>query len=372
MTAFRTAASPQAGSIVLPAERRAELLKLAEGSASGFVAGLAASWVMDRFQDQAQGLFRPGPADGKSPGDPATVKAAERFTVLASGRGLPREDKDEAGSAVHYLVGAMAGSLYGAVVEVRPQAARWRGAAMGLAAATLIDQLAVPLAGFARPPWKYTVGTHLYGYASHLVFGMATEALRRTLRGPIAELSGSAAEGGLETRDWAVPLLLGLANGQRTMTPAVAVSITAAATADGTAGRAGPLGILSSPWTAAALGLAALGEYYVDIRPGVPARIAPMGLAARMAAGGLVGAATARPERRLLGAAIAAGGALAGAYISYRVRQRLARTFGHDRPVGLAEDALSLAGSLALAAYAAMRRNEAAPAAPVGRMLPIA
>ncbi|EQB16711.1 hypothetical protein L284_09235, partial [Novosphingobium lindaniclasticum LE124] len=79
-----------------------------------------------------------------------------------------------------------------------------------------------------------------------------------------------------------------------------------------------------------------------------------------------------RPERRLLGAAIAVGGALAGAYISYRVRQRLARTFGHDRPVGLAEDALSLAGSLALAAYAAMRRNEAAPAAPIGRMLPIA
>ncbi|MFK4874354.1 DUF1440 domain-containing protein, partial [Novosphingobium sp. ZW T3_23] len=296
MPASPTASPQQRGLVVLPADRRTDLLKLAEGGASGVAAGLAASWVMNRFQDQAQDLFRPGPADGAAAGDPATVKAAERFTVLVSGRGLGRSDKEDAGSAVHYVVGALAGGLYGALVEVRPEASRWRGAAMGIAAATLIDQLAVPLAGLARPPWKYTLGTHLYGYASHLVFGLATEAVRRTLRGPIA---GLPPRSGLQVGDLAVPLMLGLANGQRTMTPAMAVSITAAATANqsgaGSRDRAGPLAFLASPWTAAVFGLAALGEYYVDIRPGTPARIAPLGLAARVAAGSVAGAAPARP-----------------------------------------------------------------------------
>lgn len=329
--------------------KNADPIALGRGTASGMAAGLAASWVMNRFQDRVQGLVASG-----SPGDPATVKAADRLTMILSGRHLGRGDKDAAGSAVHYAVGTLTGGLYGALAEVRPEATRWRGAAMGIAAATLVDQIAVPLSGFARPPWAYSVGTHLYGYASHVVFGMATEAIRKLL----SERAHTPSDASLTIEDWALPLMLGLANGQRTMTPAMAVSITAASA--GLDLDKSPLSFLSSPWTAAAFGAAAFGEYYVDIQPGVPARIAPMGIAARMTGGALAGAATARPDRRMFAAVVGAGGALAGAYISYRVRMRMARAFGFDRKVGIAEDLLSLGGSLALTGFAALRHRRAA------------
>jgi uncharacterized membrane protein len=338
--------------LTIPTNEPTDLLTLGRSTARGMASGLAASWAMNRFQDHAQLLFAPGSG---SSGDPATVKAADRLSLAVSGRHLKKRDKDVAGSAVHYVVGTLTGGLYGALTQVQPRASRWRGAAMGIATATLIDQLAVPVAGLARPPWKYSFGTHLYGYASHIVFGMATDAVRRILQDNRAP---SQTETSLTIEDWALPLMLGLANGQRTMTPAAAVSITAASA--GLDLARSRLAFLSSPWTAAAFGTAALGEYYVDIQPGVPARIAPMGIGARMAGGALAGAATARKDKHVLAAVVGAGGALAGAYISYRVRMRIARAFGFDRSVGLAEDLLSLGGSLALAGFAALRARRPA------------
>jgi uncharacterized membrane protein len=324
---------------------------LAEGAAAGALAGMAGAAVMELFQSYSAALFRPS---GSRP--PATEQAAQRAARLTASARLRRADRQAGGTAVHYVTGALAGAAYGAVAEVTPGVTRWRGLAFGLACATLIDQVAVPLAGFARPAWRYTLRTHLYAYASHAVFGLVTEAVRKALRSRKRADGAAADQSGVTVEDISVPLLLGLANGQRTFTPPAAVTIAAAGSGLGLQGT--PLSFLTSKWTGAIMSAAALGEYIADKQPGVPDRIAPAGLAGRAIGGALSGAAAARPGRALLAAGVGAAGAVAGAYVSYRARAVLAKALGRDRPVAFAEDALSLLGSAALAGYAALRENQ--------------
>jgi len=322
---------------------------VAEGAAVGAVAGLAGSAVMEIFQTYSAARFQPS---GSYP--PATEQAAQTAIRFTPGVRLRRGDRPAAGAAVHYVTGALTGAAYGAFAEVQPGVTRWRGLAFGLACATLIDQIAVPLAGFARPAWRYTLRTHLYAYASHAVFGVVTEAVRKAVRS--RKVIQAEARTGVTISDVSVPLLLGLANGQRTFTPPAAVTIAAAGSGLGLQGT--PLAFLTSKWTGAIMSAAAIGEYIADKQPGIPARIAPAGLAGRAIGGALSGAAAARPGRALLAAGIGAAGALAGAYISYRARATLARALGRDKPVAFAEDALSLIGAAALAGYAALRENQ--------------
>jgi uncharacterized membrane protein/uncharacterized membrane protein YagU involved in acid resistance len=328
-------------------------IDVAEGAATGAVAGLAGAAVMEIFQTYSAALFQPS---GSKP--PATEQAAQGAARFVAGARLRRADRQVGGTAVHYVTGALSGAAYGAFAEAAPGVTRWRGLAFGLACATLIDQIAVPLAGFARPAWRYTVRTHLYAFASHAVFGLVTEAVRKALRSrkASAQTSAQGEPTGVTVADVSVPLLLGLANGQRTFTPPAAVTIAAAGSGLGLQGT--PLSFLTSKWTGMIMSAAAIGEYIADKQPGIPDRISPPGLAGRAIGGALSGAAAARPGRALLAAGIGAAGALAGAYISYRARATLAKALGRDKPVAFAEDAMSLLGSAALAGYAALRENQ--------------
>lgn len=334
-----------------PAPTVDTLVDLGRGAASGAVAGFIASAVMNGFQSVVTPLFQPSSAGGP----PATEVAAQRVSVVVAGARLEDGDRQVGGSAVHYVVGTLTGGLYGALAEVQPGVTRWHGLALGLAAATLVDQIAVPLTGLARPPWRYTLRTHLYGYASHLVFGFVTEQVRKILRERKAKARGEQADA-VTLDDVSVPLLLGLANGQRTFTPPAAVTIAAAGSGLGLEGTS--LALLNSKWTGVLLGAAAVGEYVMDKQPGIPARISAGGLAGRAMGGALAGAAVARPGKAWLAAGIGAASAIAGAYVSYRVRMGLATALGRDKPVAFAEDALAMLGSAMVAGYAAARQQQ--------------
>jgi uncharacterized membrane protein len=185
----------------------------------------------------------------------------------------------------------------------------------------------------------------------------ATEAVRKGLRRRKAsQVDAGQEKSAVTTEDLSVPILLGLANGQRTFTPPAAVTIAAAGSGLGLKGT--PLAFLTSPWTGAIMSAAAIGEYIGDKQPNIPARIVPSALAGRAIGGALSGAAAARPGKALLAAGLGAAGAIAGAYISYRARAALAKALDRDAPVAFAEDALSLIGSAALAGYAALRENQ--------------
>lgn len=148
------------------------------GLTAGIAAGVVASAAMAAFQSQASKLL-PEEEDG----DPATVKAADAASQIVTGDTVPEPYRAPAGQAVHYIVGAVLGGIYGVVAEYRPEASSGFGSAYGIATAALLDEAAVPAAGLGSAPQDASLATHAYGAASHLVYGWVLEGVRRLVAG---------------------------------------------------------------------------------------------------------------------------------------------------------------------------------------------
>jgi len=173
-----------------------------KGTAAGLVGGLVASWTMNQFQvvwtKAAEGFEKPHgaqpkqPSEGQQPGqgsgqseenqDDVTVKAARAVSEGIFGHELKEDEKKAAGAAVHYAFGTATGGLYGGVAEVLPQVTLGAGLPFGAAFWLVADETAVPLLGLSKPPTAYPISTHVYAFASHLVFGLTAELVRRSLR----------------------------------------------------------------------------------------------------------------------------------------------------------------------------------------------
>ncbi|MBO9624487.1 MAG: DUF1440 domain-containing protein [Sphingomonas sp.] len=149
------------------------------GLMAGVAAGLIASAAMAAFQSQAQKLL---PDDGDEE-DPATLKAADVASEAVIGDPVPEPYRDQAGTAVHYLVGGVLGGIYGVIAEYHPEARSGFGSAYGIATAALLDEAAVPAAGLGPAPTETPAATHAYGAASHLVYGWVLEGVRWLIAG---------------------------------------------------------------------------------------------------------------------------------------------------------------------------------------------
>jgi putative membrane protein len=156
-------------------EERDVAARVLHGIVAGTVAGIVASFAMDRFQAAAAALSSSDDSDA----EPATEKAADAVARAATGSDVPDAEKPLAGQAVHYALGTALGIAYGIAAEFRPGVTTGFGSAFGLGTATLLDEAAVPAVGLGDAPWKAGATTHLYSYASHLVFGAAAELTRR-------------------------------------------------------------------------------------------------------------------------------------------------------------------------------------------------
>jgi hypothetical protein len=166
-----------------------------KGLLVGAIAGLAASWTMDRFQDVWIAVFPPDKSkendnkqnhksegEDESNGD-ATVKAVSAVSEGLFGHKLTPKEKKIGGSVVHYAVGATSGMVYGIAAEFLPEVTAGFGLPYGTAFWLVVDEGAVPLLRLSKPPAEYPLSTHLYALASHLVFGGTAEGVRRLLRG---------------------------------------------------------------------------------------------------------------------------------------------------------------------------------------------
>jgi uncharacterized membrane protein YagU involved in acid resistance len=148
-------------------------------AAAGLVAGIAASFAMDCFQSAVAALS----SSEESDAEPATQKAADKMAQMTVGHDIPEDRKPLAGQLVHYAIGAGLGVTYAIAAEYRPAVTAGYGTAFAATTAVLLDETAVPAAGLGEAPWKTPPTTHLYGAASHVVFGTVTEGVRRLLRG---------------------------------------------------------------------------------------------------------------------------------------------------------------------------------------------
>jgi hypothetical protein len=160
-------------------------------AALGAAAGLAASWVMSLAYDpimKAGGeetLRKEKEAAGDLP--PATIRAAQ-VAAEKVGRPLP-DDRDKqalGGKVVHYAYGTAWGAAFALAARAfAPRAPIAAGLGFGVILWVLSDEVLVPLFRFSRPPTRYPASAHAKGLASHLVYGVATEAAWRLARAPL-------------------------------------------------------------------------------------------------------------------------------------------------------------------------------------------
>lgn len=158
-------------------------MNLFKGLVAGALGGLAASYVMEQFQAawiKAEEANGGGGLSGG--GDPATVKAADRAALATTGHPVPSEQREAAGEAVHYATGAGVGAAYGLLAEFAPRATFGLGAGYGTAVALGLDEALVPALGLAKPASETPPSTHAYSLASHLVYGLTLEGVRRIVR----------------------------------------------------------------------------------------------------------------------------------------------------------------------------------------------
>lgn len=170
-----------------------------KGVVAGVAGGLLASLAMNQFQEllkKASGNGAGGEqhskdrGDGKSAegsqheagGEDATVKTAEAISQGIFRHPLSPEGKKVAGPAVHYAMGAALGALYGGLAELDTRVTLGAGVPFGTAVWLAADEVAVPAFGLAPPPTETPASTHATALASHAVYGLTTDLVRRALR----------------------------------------------------------------------------------------------------------------------------------------------------------------------------------------------
>jgi uncharacterized membrane protein YagU involved in acid resistance len=166
---------------------------LASGIVAGIAGGLVASWLMNEFivnlgpplQKAVQGedaVNQQQPQGDEKPDD-ATMKTADAVvSTVTGGRHLSHEEKEEGGPVVHYAFGALMGAAYGAAAEALPETTFGFGTAFGAALFTGADLVAVPALNLSGSLSDAPVSTLATPFAAHLVYGVATEAVRRLVR----------------------------------------------------------------------------------------------------------------------------------------------------------------------------------------------
>jgi putative membrane protein len=154
---------------------------------AGIAGGLVASFAMERFQ---RALGQITPEVGGVPGgggqqyrrpqsEIPTYKAADVLSRSVSGEPVSRENKPVAASAIHYAFGGAVGAIYGAATVENPDIAAWGGVPFGASVWLIADEMGMPLVGLAKPPSDHPLQDHAATFASHLVYGVTTEAVRR-------------------------------------------------------------------------------------------------------------------------------------------------------------------------------------------------
>ena len=165
---------------------------LTRGILAGMAGGLAAAWVMNDFMTglgkklqqsvhSEKEDLRPE-ASEPQPQEDATMKAADAVASTATGEHLSRAQKETGGPMVHYAFGALTGALYGGLAEYSPTVTSGFGTGFGGVLFSTADLLAVPALKLAPSPANQPASAQASPFAAHIVYGITTELVRRTLR----------------------------------------------------------------------------------------------------------------------------------------------------------------------------------------------
>ena len=178
---------------------------LGKGLAAGMAGGLVASAVMNQFQKflgkllegeershGAQSLQQGLPHHGISlelqkrgsddVDDNAAVRTGNAVAELVFDQKLTKHEKEIGGVMAHYAMGITTGAMYGTIAEVFPAATVGKGLPFGAAVWLIADEGVVPAIGLSKSSKEYPLSTHAYALASHFVYGLKVELVRRAVR----------------------------------------------------------------------------------------------------------------------------------------------------------------------------------------------
>ena len=165
---------------------------LVAGAAGGFVGTIAMTQFQKAWQKRSEksrfgnlrGEESSARAKKSEQKEDATMKAAGKLAHAAD-RELTKEQRGRASPWVHYGFGTAMGALYGMAMETSPGGVRAQripvfGSLFGSALFLGADEMAVPAMGLAEA--AKSPSSHLYGWASHVVYGLTAEFVRRQVR----------------------------------------------------------------------------------------------------------------------------------------------------------------------------------------------
>ena len=165
-----------------------------KGAIAGFVGGLAGTWAMTEYQaawSRVVNHYESPSAAGRHDarewqeknegGENANELAAQAVADATVARPLTEREMEVAAPLMHYAFGAGVSTAYGIAVEHAPWATAGAGAGFGALVWAGADEAVVPALGLSRPS-RYPPEAHLQAFTAHLVFGVATELVRKAVR----------------------------------------------------------------------------------------------------------------------------------------------------------------------------------------------
>jgi len=142
--------------------------------AKGLLAGLIGGLVATAAKTLTERIYPP-----RIHGEPEPPEElAERF----AGHELVGTQKEVAPEAIRWGFGALTGAAYGALVEYYPAATAKDGAGFGMALSSLTHGTVLPAMGLAAAPEEQTTRERTSEMATHVVYGVVTELVRRVVR----------------------------------------------------------------------------------------------------------------------------------------------------------------------------------------------
>lgn len=120
----------------------------------------------------------------RAPGEPIPpAVAVSRLLESFSGSPLLPEKEMVAIQLLHWSFSIGIGAAYGALAEIYPRATLGHGVAFGLALCLLTHESVLPLFGFSLPLAAIPLQEHVSELATHALFGLCVEQVRRGIRG---------------------------------------------------------------------------------------------------------------------------------------------------------------------------------------------
>ena len=145
---------------------------------AGLVAGAVAGIAGGAVKLVCEMIVPPRP-----PGrEPPPGELAEKVTKAVADRSLSHKQKERTANVMHWAFSIITSAIYGAVVEVAPQARAGFGTAFGEFVWLSFHEITLPALGATPKLPELPISEQANEFVSHAIFGATVEGVRGLIR----------------------------------------------------------------------------------------------------------------------------------------------------------------------------------------------